>query len=582
MPTDTRMDVRPLELLAEGTRGYEPYLLPSGEMSDPVLHEPTQYGTPYHAWCQAVLAKHGDAEQRDAHRERATRGLDAALAHVADPAAAHTVSGFDRRTGALHRINHRDFFWPAVLRTYRTLVELGVPADRWSDTIAKVDIERSFGSRPPSNWAAVWMSGEWLRQCEGLSPISRERFDQWLGGFAERILLERGMYEEPGHSNSYDLFTRLHLADILSNGYDGTHRDFLERLLVTGLKRSLGVQLSNGSLASAHRSTGQSWTLGAQTAYFTLAANRLDASDPPLARKSREAGQRALIALMQCRRRDAPFSPVENALPPAWRVGYEPYTADGHYGNLALGFLAHAIDSGMSTTPLETAETRDPQTHIESDPVWRGVARHDPYAVQLNGFPAASYDGFGLVDMTFGPGRALQFVSSAAHLNEPKQFFNVGLALRPHADRGPLQVLSQLPHHLIAPLAPGEEPASLTLRSRLIGGCQHDITVTLDAKGIHITEATPGLESYKTLLVPYLRDPGHGSQTHLDLEVDREHTVVRFTLGSETVRLTMDAPSLSPIDLPHGFENRRGLCGLLRLDLAEPCEQVTHHWVVEK
>jgi len=108
------------------------------------------------------------------------------------------------------------------------------------------------------------------------------------------------------------------------------------------------------------------------------------------------------------------------------------------------------------------------------------------------------------------------------------------------------------------------------------------MSVALDDQGVHVTESTPGAVCPKTLLVPYLRDRGDGRATQLAIEPAAQQTVVRFTLGEEVVRLTLDAVTLNPIDLPHGYENRRGLCGLLRLDLAEPTERVTHHWAIEK
>src|SRR5215211_1491907 len=52
----------PVEILREAVQSYAPYLQPDGEMHDPVFGQPTQYGTPYHALCNAVLAREaGDA-----------------------------------------------------------------------------------------------------------------------------------------------------------------------------------------------------------------------------------------------------------------------------------------------------------------------------------------------------------------------------------------------------------------------------------------------------------------------------------------------------------------------------------------
>ena len=160
---------------------------------------------------------------------------------------------------------------------------------RFEDGIRSVDVEESFRSRPPSNWAVVWPSGEWLRIREGLSPNSVERFDEWLAVFfSDRIDIDKGFYHEPGHPNSYDLFTRFHLADILQEGYDGRFRDAMCGLMETGLACSLAVQLSDGSAASAYRSTGLTWTVGVECAYFTHAARFFESRDRARGRAARE------------------------------------------------------------------------------------------------------------------------------------------------------------------------------------------------------------------------------------------------------------------------------------------------------
>ena len=75
----------PVEILREAVESYAPYLQASGEMHDPVFGEPTQYGTPYHAFCNAVLAREVAGERKSAYAVRAVRGLEAALDHVLDP-----------------------------------------------------------------------------------------------------------------------------------------------------------------------------------------------------------------------------------------------------------------------------------------------------------------------------------------------------------------------------------------------------------------------------------------------------------------------------------------------------------------
>ena len=157
----------------------------------------------------------------------------------------------------------------------------------------------------------------------------------------------------------------------------------METLLLTGLRRSLAVQLSDGALASAHRSTGQSWTDGAQIAFFTHAANyftrrhaRRSGRDNYLVSAAREAALRAYHSLLRWQRPGGVFSPVHNCLPPEQRVGYEIYTADGHYSSLALAFLASAVQNGFDPSTAPALRSRSPQAFIENDPLWRAVLHH--------------------------------------------------------------------------------------------------------------------------------------------------------------------------------------------------------------
>ncbi len=246
----------PVEILREAIESYSPYLQASGEMHDPVFGEPTQYGTPYHAFCNAVLAKEIAGERKSAYADRAVRGLGAALGHVLDPGLPPTASGFDGATGAVGRPNHRDFFWPPILKTFLILRDLGVEgAEDFAGRISGVDIEASFAQRPPSNRAAVWLSGEWLRLREGLSPFSKESLDLWLDRFFEaHILTGQGIYQEPGHPNSYDLSDESALfpskADVESGGT--VH---LPSALVSGCgltRRPCGATTGGGVMRLVH------------------------------------------------------------------------------------------------------------------------------------------------------------------------------------------------------------------------------------------------------------------------------------------------------------------------------------------
>ena len=555
--------VLPIEILRRAVESYAPYLQPSGEMHDPVFGQPTQYGTPYHALCNAVLAREVGGDRKSVYVERAVRGLRAALDHVSNPGLPPTASGFDRATGAVSRFNHRDFFWPPILKTFLLLRDLGVgEAEDFAGRISGVDIEASFAKRPPSNWAAVWLSGEWLRLREGLSPFSLERLDLWLDAFFEaHILAEQGLYQEPGHPNSYDLFTRYHLADMLVEGYDGRWRGDLERLLRTGLRRSLGVQLSDGSLASAHRSAGQTWTLGAQCAFFTLVSNHFHGRDPELAGRAAEAAYRALSSFRRWQRPDGPYGPAENLLPPGNRVGYEGYTADGHYGNLAAAFLATAVSHGLDRHFSEPSREREASLLLEHDPTYRAVLHNGAYSLHFNARPAPGYDAFGIVDLTFGPGRFLHFVSSTKHL-ESGRLLNLGMAGNAGSDLA-----------LIGSMEGGPKPPRLELEARDRGSpYRYRFAGCVKTEGVYIEEETPGLAEPKVLLVPYLRDPGTGTLTEARVEAGG----VRLVHGREEIEISYGAPVRRVIHLSGGLESRRGLCGLLRIMFREESQGISY------
>lgn len=556
-------EIKPLVFLRGAIDAYAQHQAPSGELCDPFFQIPTQYSTPYFAYCCAVLAstQYGGARQR--YLDMSLRGLDASLRHVSDPGGEPAASSFDRATGAAGRSNHRDFFWPPILKTYLLHRQLDAGGtERYASRIQSVGIQASFRSRPPSNWAAVWLSGEWLRIREGLSSVPISKLDTWLGEFFQgHIISDLGMFQEPGHPNSYDLFTRYHLADILVNGYNGALRPQLEGLMTSGLRRSLDVQLSDGSLASAHRSTGQTWTLGAQCAYFTHAAAFIASLDPQLSAQVREAAARAYISMVRWQRPDELYSPVENCLPAAYRVGYESYTADGHYANLALAFLASAIQAGFSGVAIPEALVREPRVLIEHDPVWRAIAHCGNYSVHVNAFPSPKYDGFGIVDLTVGPGRYLQFASTVKHV-ESGEFFNLGLSHRPSAGLSDLWVAAQRDFVLVGGIT-RRRPSGFVLEARERGvWYPYRLEVNVSPDGAHIAESTPQLVNHKTLLVPYLRDTGRDTQTVTRTERGR----IVLEHGDEEVAIGFGMPIERVLDLPYGYENRRGLCGLLRVD----------------
>jgi hypothetical protein len=601
------MNTPAMELLHQGAVGLAPGLQPSGELNDPVFREPTQYGTAYYAYVSAVLASTGADNDAPLWSDRAKRGLEATLKHLLDDNDPHPAAAdFTHGVGSPSFRNLRDFMWPPVMRTYRLLKKLGrTDLHDVEDQIRSVDVPHAFSERPPVNWAAVWILGEWQRIKEGMSPHTILDIDAWLEPFFSEnadvdhgfyrelreatgieidwtspIDLEKGFYREPGVPNSYDMWCRVHLLELLVEGYDGVYEKQLRTLLATGTRRSLGVQLSSGSLASAYRSTAHLWNLTGQTWYFHHAGLLLADIEPDLAAEATEASLRAFAAAQACLRQDGTLSPIENAFPANWRIGHEVYTMDAHYVSLPLGYLATAVLEGFtgSGVPANNPKVR---THVEESPVFRSLIHGEDWSVHVNLAPFPGYDPLGIADITTGLGRRLRFGGQThygrpdgdpeAHRLSNQTPFTLGIGYR--AEDGSVHPVSAM-----VPTAErsfdsdgerlaGAAKVKANIRTYWTGGNAKDIVfdysidVAVEGDSLQITEGIG--DHMNSLFIPYLRERGDGVQTGVSIE----GSTVTLTSGKEVLEISAKRPTEKAVHLAHGYESRHGLVGLIRLDL---------------
>jgi hypothetical protein len=574
--------MKSVDVLRTGVRSYQPYLQDSGELLDPMLEEPTHYGTPCHALCQAVLAAVDPQPERSEHWKLAFRGLDASLRAIQNPSAAPCVRELNPADGSVQPGDPRAYYWTPVMKTYRLLQRQGVAmVDAFTRKISAVDITTCFAFPATGSRAASLLVGEWIRIQDGLSTHTRSEFDHWLDTvLAHSAILDIGFCQEPGHSNANDLFIRLHLATLLVEGYDGEHQAALEQLLDIGLCRSIGLQLSDGSLASAQSGSGQTWTTSAMMAFFTMASRIFRHRKPELAETARQGARRALASFLRWQRPEEPYSPVKNLFPSNHRIGYEPHVMDGHYGNLALSFLADAVLYGFDEEPLPSKSPLPPRYFIDGPPLHRAAIHAGQYSIHLNAWPDDRYDGFGIIDVTFGPGRYFHFASSVRHLATGR-LLNLGLALRAGPGRDRIRPMAQERALPLLPIQRGLSDASIRLQARTQGEVfSYDLNVWINDDGAEFEERTPGLVGYKTLLVPYLRDVGSGYETAVRTALSPDGAVVRFRLGNELIRLRVQGAIAQVLHLPVGYQNGRGLCGLLRMDLREPTDTLRYRMTI--
>jgi hypothetical protein len=152
-----------------------------------------------------------------------------------------------------------------------------------------------------------------------------------------------------------------------------------------------------------------------------------------------------------------------------------------------------------------------------------------------------------------------------------------GLAVAERADAGQVVAVCAAQHELAAPLASSDGPGLVfetTLVDGDLAGQRYRWEGSLTDTGVNVVEALPDRSGPRTLLIPYLRDAGSGATT----VVSFLNSGVRFTLQDEWVECSVEGELVRRTDLPYGYESRRGLCGLVRLDLAEPSD--TLRWSV--
>lgn len=522
-----------------------------GGLIDPFVLKETQYGTAYYAQCLAqAMQVSGDAVRS----ENVAQVLKASLRHFENKGS-RTIAVL--KTGFLIPKTFQEFMWPPICKTARILGDK-LPRET-HDLLSGLKIEEHVRKGPPTNWAAVWLLGEQIatKTFTRPSPVGLDAALEVF--FSTRVEEEQGFYHEPGHPNSYDLFARLHLGGLLHEEYDGAYRERLLTLEREGALRSLAWQMSDGSLSSAHRSTGQSWTDSAQIALFArqLAPTCPIDWDEDQRGAFASAAQKAYRSLVRWRRPDGVLSPVQNTFSGYERLGYQGYTFDANYTPLALAFLGDALsvpDWQDVAVPTESETT----VFFDADRQ-RAVVKSVGASVTVNAFPSAKFDYLGINDVCFGIGTRLNLSSAPgfdAHPVDPDRHHRYGIGVGTNL-QGPV---NQARCRVVDFAQEGSN--SVRLRLQVQG---EDLTLT---ERTSVQEAVVNIEfhtdkgnGFSHMYIPCPFDVGAGP-------VQVNPTECGFVLQFEGEKLAFEvepAPA-TQTNVPLPLSNRRSSCSLWMIE----------------
>ncbi|MBQ7338130.1 MAG: hypothetical protein IJW40_06720 [Clostridia bacterium] len=130
--------------------------------------------------------------------------------------------------------------------------------DAWRKSLSSLDPYTTYSCIAPvpvkivGNWAAFSAASEQTRVRAGMTEQSDFIYNQVRSQLL--VFDENGMYRDPHEPMVYDMVTRLQLAVVLANGYDGEDRATLEELMHTSALPTLYMQSVSGEIPFGGRS----------------------------------------------------------------------------------------------------------------------------------------------------------------------------------------------------------------------------------------------------------------------------------------------------------------------------------------
>ncbi|HVY74028.1 MAG TPA: hypothetical protein VG890_04315 [Puia sp.] len=238
---------------------------------------------------------------------------------------------------------------------------------RWEDLLQHVDPEHVYkqvsrsgqGMEHLHNWTVYSSGGEFVREALGLTKASshflqgRSFFDKYMPSQLGHFTSE-GMYRDPNDPITYDITTRLQIANALVFGYDGSLRAPLNELLRRGGLTTLLFTAPDGLAPFGGRSGQFQFQEAIIAALCEFEATRYKTTDKKLAGAFKRQAHISALSMQRWIMEMQPLRHIKNGFPPETQSGideYGRYSVYALYCSSVLGLAALYADDNIEESP---------------------------------------------------------------------------------------------------------------------------------------------------------------------------------------------------------------------------------------
>jgi len=214
----------------------------------------------------------------------------------------------------------------------------------WEKELRSIDPEKIYQDiprkRPPHNWAVVALSGEFLRQQDGLGDPA---YVDTALALQMKYFTDNGQYMDPNNPMAYDGFPRCFLAVMIERGYHGDYAAPLLNFMERGAWTSMLIQSPIGEWPTGGRSSEHQWNEAMQCQTYEVWARRKQREgDTEGAKMFKRAAHLALQSVQRWVRPSGELWIVKNHFDPSERHGFMGYSSHSQYNLLAASMLSTA------------------------------------------------------------------------------------------------------------------------------------------------------------------------------------------------------------------------------------------------